>query len=236
MEEHVQDNRIPVSQEREKTLVSWSSGKDSALALYEIVQTGRYEIVALLTTVCRDIGGVSMHQVPRRLVEAQAASMGYPLEVVEFSLSDSSQAYENLLREVFRKFRRQGVASVVSGDLFLEDLRLYREQQLAQTGLKAAFPLWERDTTELAHSFMRPGFKAVITSVDTSALDISFIGRLFDDAFLEEIPLSVDPCGENGEFHTFVFDGPLFRQPIAYKMGEPETLDGRYYHAMPMPA
>jgi len=204
----------------EKVLFTWSSGKDSAMALYELQRTGEYEIVALLTTVTEDYGRVSMHGVRRMLLEEQAESVGIPLETVLIGKDASTDEYESKMRETLFRYQRQGVTSVAFGDVFLEDLRRYREENLSKIGMDGLFPIWDRDTAELARTFIDLGFKAVVTCVDSNALDKAFVGREFDDRFLADLPSTVDPCGENGEFHSFVYAGPIFRKPIAHEKGE----------------
>ncbi|MBI1743503.1 diphthine--ammonia ligase [Candidatus Acetothermia bacterium] len=220
----------------EKVLFGWSGGKDSTLALYEIQRAANYEIAALLTTVTKDYDRISMHGVRRILLEQQAASLGYSLEMVWISKQSSNEEYESQMHEALTKYRSAGVSSVVFGDLFWEEIRKYRETHLGQIGMKGIFPLWGRNTTELAHTFIDLGFKAIIVCVDSNALDGKFVGRLFDKKLLSELPSSVDPCGENGEFHSFVFDGPIFRKPILFEKGEIVLRDNRFYYCDLIPA
>jgi len=214
---------------RERILVSWSGGKDSALALYEIQKNDRYEILALLTTVTEDYDRISMHGVRRILLEQQAESMGYSLEKVFISRNASNEEYGSRMLEVLAKYLAAGVSSVVFGDVFLEDVRKYREDNLSKIGMKGIFPIWKRDTSELAQTFMDLGFKAVITCVDSNVLDKRFAGRVYDERFLSELPDTADPCGENGEFHSFVYDGPIFRERILYTTGDVVLRDNRFY-------
>ena len=204
----------------EKVLFAWSGGKDSAISLYEIQKGGKYEIVALLTTITEGYDRVSMHGVPRTLVEQQAYSLGLPIEEVFVSKASSNEEYESKMRGMLTKFKQDGVSLVVFGDVFLEWIRKYREDNLSQVGMKGIFPIWGRDTTELTRSFIALGFQAVITCIDSRVLDKRFIGRTLDEHFLAELPPNVDPGGENGEFHSFVFDGPIFKERIAYTLGE----------------
>ena len=204
----------------EKLLVSWSSGKDSALALCAVKRHGGYEIRALLTTIAEDGGRIGEHGLRRVLLERQASSCGYPLEKVFLPEDAANVQYEAALEKVFERSRAEGISSVVFGDIFLEDIRKYREKHLEKAEMKALFPLWNRDTFELATEFIDLGFRAVITSVDTRILDKGMLGRPFDRTFLSELPPGADPCGENGEFHTFVFDGPIFRESVRYTVGE----------------
>jgi uncharacterized protein (TIGR00290 family) len=215
--------------EKEKVLVCWSSGKDSALGLWEIQRARRYEVAALLSTVTSDYDRISMHGVRRELLIKQAKATGYPLEQVLITADGDNAQYEARMREVLEKYRDEGVRKVAFGDLFLEDVRRYREGNLAKVDMEAVFPLWGRPTGELAHEFIDAGFKAVITCVDSQLLDGRFVGRDFDSEFLAELPSSVDPCGENGEFHTFVYAGPIFDKEIAIKRGEVVVREGRFH-------
>jgi len=213
-----------------KVLFTWSGGKDSAMALYELQKTHSYEISALLTTITEDYDRVSMHGVRRTLLEQQAESLGLPLEKIYITKNASNKEYEAKMRDKLMDYQSRGVLSVVFGDIFLEDLRKYREENLSKIGMKGIFPIWKRDTTELAYTFIDLGFKAVITCVDSNVLDKIFVGRIFDEQFLSELPSDVDPCGENGEFHTFVYEGPIFQERILYKRGEVVFKDNRFYY------
>jgi uncharacterized protein (TIGR00290 family) len=214
----------------EKVLFTWSGGKDSVLALYELQIRQDYEVVALLTTLTEDYDRISMHGVRSLLLERQANSLGLPIEKVYISKNSSNEEYEASMTEVLQKYLTSGVSSVGFGDIFLEDLRKYREDHLSKIGMKAVFPIWKRDTTELAHEFIDLDFKAVITCVDSNVLDKIFIGRLFDEHFLSELPANVDPCGENGEFHSFVYDGPIFQKRVSYERGEINLRDNRFWY------
>lgn len=213
----------------EKVVFGWSGGKDSALALYEIQRSRQYEIVSLITTITDGYDRVSMHGVPRTLVEQQAHSLGLPLQEIFISRPSSNEEYESKMREVLTRFKQEGVASIVFGDIFLEEVRQYRENNLAKLGMKGIFPIWGRETTELTRSFIALGFQAIITCIDTRVLDKSFAGRVLDERFFAELPASVDPGGENGEFHSFVFDGPIFKERIAYTRGESVLRDSFYF-------
>ena len=213
---------------KEKVLVSWSGGKDSALALHGIEVQGDFEVAALLTTVTEEYGRVSMHGIRRILLEQQAESLGYPLEPVLVSRKASNEEWESRIQEVLEKHREQGVTAVVFGDIFLEDLRTYREENLDRVGLRGVFPLWKRETVELARDFIGLGFRAVVTCVDTEALNREFSGREYDSRFVSELPAVVDPCGENGEFHTFVYDGPVFHRRVGHTVGERVLRDNRF--------
>ena len=213
----------------EKVLFCWSGGKDSAIALYKIQKSKRCEIVALLVTINKDYDRISMHGVPRALVEQQARSLGLPIEEVFISKSSSNEEYESKMREVLTKFRQDGISSVVFGDIFLEEVRKYREDNLSKLGMEGIFPIWGEDTAELVRSFITLGFQAVVTCVDSKVLDKRFVGRTLDENFLAELPSNVDPSGENGEFHSFVFDGPIFKQRITYTLGESVLRNSFYF-------
>ena len=214
---------------KEKALLAWSGGKDSAFALYEIRKSKDYELLSLLTTITEDYDRISMHGVRRTLLEAQAESIGLPLCKVFISKNASDEEYKSRMKEAMTKFKNEGVSSVAFGDLFLEDVRRYREENLSQVGMGAIFPLWKRDTAKLAEEFIELGFKAIITCIDSKVLDRKFAGRMFDENFLSELPPNVDPCGENGEFHSFVFDGPIFRAPVRFKTGEIVLRENRFF-------
>jgi len=219
----------------EKILFTWSGGKDSALALYELQKSRQFEVAALITTLTTDYQRVSMHGVRNALLNQQVESLGLPLEMIQISKDFSNEEYEAKISAMFKLYREKGVSSVAFGDIFLEDLRTYREDSLAKAGLKGLFPLWKRDTEELALKFIELGFKAVISCVDSELLDRSFAGRVFDKKFLSELPESVDPCGENGEFHSFVFDGPIFRERISYEGGNVVLRNNRFYYCDLLP-
>ncbi len=208
-----------------KLLVSWSSGKDSAWMLH-LLRAQRVEIVGLVTTVNEAFNRVAMHGVRRVLVEAQANAAGIPLWPVALPWPCSNQQYEQIMGEVCRRAVEVGVDGMAFGDLFLQDIRQYRERQLKGTGLTPVFPLWKMPTDALAREMIAGGLRAKITCVDPKALAPSFAGRDFDLALLAELPPNIDPCGENGEFHSFVYDGPMFRKPIAVSVGETCERDG----------
>jgi uncharacterized protein (TIGR00290 family) len=213
----------------ERVIFTWSGGKDSAMALYELQMADSYEITALLTTVTEDYDRISMHGVRAALLEQQAQSLRLPLDKVYITRNASNEDYEAQMRGKLLHYHSRGINSVVFGDIFLEDLRKYREDNLAKAGMQGIFPIWKRDTAELAHTFIDLGFKAVITCLDSNVLDKRFVGRVVDEQFLCELPNSVDPCGENGEFHSFVYDGPIFRERIRYKKGRIVLRDERFY-------
>jgi uncharacterized protein (TIGR00290 family) len=210
-------------------LMSWSGGKDSCLALYELQRSRKYRVVALLTTLTRDYDRISMHGVRRVLLEQQADSLGVPLHQILITKAATNEEYESRMAEAFAKYREQGIDTVVFGDLFLEDIKTYRDQFLARYNMRGLYPVWRRDTTEFLADFIRLGFKAVITCVDGKVLDSSFAGMMIDEKFLSVLPPNVDPCGENGEFHTFVFDGPNFKQQVSFSIGERVERDGFWF-------
>ncbi len=215
---------------RRKVLFTWSGGKDSTLALYELHKSRNYDVVALLTTITEDYDRVSMHGVRRILLERQANSLGIPLEKIYITKNASNEEYEMRMRETLLKYRSKGVLSVVFGDIFLEDVRKYREENLSKIGMYGIFPLWKRDTSKLAAQFIDLGFRAIITCVDSRVLNKSFVCRPYNERFLDDLPPDVDPCGENGEFHTFVYDGPIFRRRIPFKRGKIVLRDNRFYY------
>lgn len=214
----------------EKVLVSWSGGKDCAYALHEYVHENGHEIAALLTTVTEGYDRISMHGVRRSLLRSQAESLGYPLEEVLIPQQCTDEEYGRLMGSTLEKYNNLGVRGVVFGDLFLEDVRNYREEKLAGIGMKGIFPIWGIDSVELARSFIDQGFRAIVVCVDTEALEGDYVGREYDDRFLSDLPTTVDPCGENGEFHTFVYDSPLFSRSIKFKRGEKVLREDRFYY------
>jgi uncharacterized protein (TIGR00290 family) len=217
----------------EPVIVAWSGGKDCTLALREIVRGGRYTVAALLTTVTREYERVSMHGVRRSLLRAQAASLRLPLHEVELSPRCSNEVYEAAMDAALAELRAAtpAIRGVVFGDLFLEDVRAYRERQLARAGLHGIFPLWRRDTRQLAAEFTALGYRAVVVCVDSTVLPRELAGREYDNAFVRALPAGVDSCGENGEFHTFVYDGPPFAYPVAHERGEVVVRDERFVYA-----
>jgi uncharacterized protein (TIGR00290 family) len=212
-----------------KTLLSWSGGKDSARALYEIQKGSDYGVAALLTTLTEDYDRISMHGVRRVLLERQADALGLPLQKIYIPKDATNGLYESRLRASLEEGLRGGIDTVAFGDIFLEDLKQYREKNLAQLGMKGLFPIWKRDSRELASSFIQLGFKAVVVCVDSKALEQSFVGKVIDQDFLRRLPGGVDPCGENGEFHSFVFDGPIFMGKVGYAVGETVFRDAFWF-------
>lgn len=214
----------------EKIIFAWSGGKDSAMALYELQQAHNYEILALLTTITQGYDRVSMHGVRATLLQQQAESLDLALEKIYITKDAVNEEYEAKMKERLMHYKNQGVFAVAFGDIFLEDLKKYREDNLSRIGMKGIFPIWKRDTAELANAFIGSGFKAIITCVDTKFLGKDFVGRQFDKQFLRDIPCGVDHCGENGEFHSFVYDGPVFRKKIPYEKGETVLREDRFYY------
>jgi uncharacterized protein (TIGR00290 family) len=205
---------------REPVAFCWSGGKDSALALFELRQSARYEVVALLTTLTRDFERISMHGVRRELLLRQSAAIGIPVDEVWITQGASNVEYETEMGKMLESYRDRGVGTVAFGDIFLEDLRAYREQNLARLGMQALFPIWKRDTRELIATFLARGFRSITCCIDTRRLDDSFVGREIDSQFLDDLPAGVDPCGENGEFHSYTCAGPLFDSAIHVLRGE----------------
>ncbi|WP_306589928.1 hypothetical protein [Geothrix sp. 21YS21S-4] len=211
---------------RPKALLSWSSGKDAAWALHVLRERGEVDVAALLTTTNAAFERVAMHGVREALLEAQAEAAGLPLWKVPLPWPCSNEVYEALMAEVCRRAGNEGFEVMAFGDLFLEDVRAYRMQKLEGTGLRPIFPLWGRDTAALAREMVGGGLKATLACVDPRALDPAFAGREFDAQLLADLPPEVDPCGERGEFHTFAWDGPMFRGPVALRKGETVLRDG----------
>jgi uncharacterized protein (TIGR00290 family) len=209
-----------------RTWVSWSSGKDSAWSLHVLRQDGGAEVIGLFTTVNAAFDRVAMHAVRRTLVEAQARATGLPLHVIDLPSPCPNADYERIMGGFVAKARADGVEAMAFGDLFLADIRAYRERQLAGTGIVPLFPLWGSDTHALARAMIDGGLVAHVACVDPARLDKSFAGRRFDRAFLADLPAGVDPCGENGEFHTCVSDGPMFNTPVAVRPGDVAERDG----------
>lgn len=205
---------------KEKIIFNWSSGKDSALALYKLLQSGQDEVMCLLTTINEQYQRISMHGVRVDLLEAQAASIGLPLIKMQMPEMPTMENYEKTMKATLTGLIDQGATASAFGDIFLEDLRQYRETKLREVNLKAIFPLWQIPTDQLIRQFIELGFKTIVTCVNEKYLDKSFAGRIIDHEFLNDLPTNVDPCGENGEFHTFVFDGPLFKEQVPFEKGE----------------
>jgi uncharacterized protein (TIGR00290 family) len=203
-----------------KAIFNWSSGKDSAFALYKILQENQFEISSLLTSINKEFQRISMHGVRVSLLEKQAESLGFPLIKMELPKEPTMEEYREIMSKTMNEIKTNGVTHSVFGDIFLEDLRKYREDQLESVGIKGIFPLWKINTANLIHDFLDLGFKTIVTCVNETYLDKSFAGRIIDKNFINDLPVNVDPCGENGEFHTFTFDGPIFKNPIDFEIGE----------------
>lgn len=202
-----------------KAFLNWSGGKDSALCLYKARKEG-VRIDALVTTVNRGTDRISMHGVPRRLLELQAAALHLPLYTIDLPETPGMKEYEEAISRMNARLKSKGFSHAVSGDLFLEDLRAYRENLYAKDGLQCLFPLWKNDTNGLVNSFLSLAFKAIIVCVNNSYLDKNFCGRLLDASFINDLPVNVDVCGENGEYHSFVYDGPIFSKQVVFTKGE----------------
>jgi len=220
---------------KEKIVVSWSGGKDSAYALFEIQQSEKYEIEALFTMITSEYDRISIHGVRRELLEQQRQALGLPLEKVFINKDVSNEEYEKELIKALSKYSDQGVSAIIFGDIALEDVRIFREELSAKVGLKALFPLWQKDTKELAESFINLGFKAVITMVSSNVLGKEYAGREYSKDFLQDIRDKSDLCGENGEFHSFVYDGPNFKNPIPFAKGEIVLRDNRFWYCDLLP-
>jgi uncharacterized protein (TIGR00290 family) len=203
-----------------KAYFNWSSGKDATLAFYYILQEKEYEVTQLVTTVNKDFERVSMHGLRESLLDAQVARLQLPLQKIYFPAQVSMSDYDKTMRNAMTQLVAQDFQYGIFGDIFLEDLRAYREEKLQEVGITGVFPLWKKDTKALLKEFIALGFKAITVCVNAKLLDKSFVGRVLDEAFLDDLPDNVDPCGENGEFHTFVFDGPIFSSPIEFTLGE----------------
>jgi len=215
---------------KEKVLFSWSGGKDSAMALYELLRSGRYKVVSLLTTVSKQYERISHHGVRVELLEQQAAALGIRLHKLYLPYPNCSNAdYEAAMKKVMLEYKNSSVLTVAFGDIFLQDLREYRQRNLAKVGMQGVFPIWHRDTTELVQTFIALGFKAYLTCVDSEKLGQEFAGRPIDAGLIRDLPEGVDPCGENGEFHSYVYDGPIFRRPVRVSVGEVVLRDVRYF-------
>jgi uncharacterized protein (TIGR00290 family) len=217
--------RIPV-------LMSWSGGKDSALALYELLRSAEWEVVGLLTSVADQYRRVSHHGVREELLDEQAEALGLPLDKLRLTFRDgpcTNEMYERLVGDKLAEYVARGVRHVAHGDLFLADLRAYRERNLAKLDMTGVFPIWGRDTRKLVEDFQDWGFRSVLCCVEGSKLDASFVGRQIDRRLLADLPPDVDPAGENGEYHSFVYAGPIFERSLAIELGEVVTRDNRHY-------
>jgi uncharacterized protein (TIGR00290 family) len=203
-----------------KAFFNWSGGKDSALALFYAQKADEYSVQRLLTNVNGKHRRISMHGVREELLELQADAIGLPLKKNILPEQPSMNEYENKMNDLLKDLQQEEFTHSIFGDIFLEDLKKYREEQLSKLGINAVFPLWKRDTTELLHEFIDLGFKTILVCVKAEVLPHDFAGRIIDRDFLKDLPSNVDACGENGEFHSFVFDGPIFKKPVDIKIGE----------------
>lgn len=213
----------------EPVLFCWSGGKDSCMALHELRRDSQFEIAALLTTVTETYDRISMHGVRRVLLERQVASLGLPLDIVSIPPACPNTKYEARMEATLAKWRARGIRRVAFGDIFLQDLREYRERNLARVEMEAIFPVWLRPTDKLVRDFIGLGFRAVTVCVDPRKLAGEFVGREIDEDFVAELPAGVDPCGENGEFHSFVYGGPEFAEPIQFEIGEKVLREGFWF-------
>jgi uncharacterized protein (TIGR00290 family) len=223
MKREVGNVKLPV-------VMSYSGGKDSSYALYTLQQDPNWSVVRLLSTGTREYQRNSMHGVRMELLYRQSESIGLPLDVVWMDANVGGKGYESAMKTVLNRYKSEGIAHVGFGDLYLEDVRQYREQMNSTAGIQSLFPVWGAPTKEFARSFIRVGFKAIVVCVDTTQLDASFCGREFDESLLMDLPEGVDWCAENGEFHTFCYDGPLFKEPISFAKGETVLRDERFYY------
>lgn len=203
-----------------KAIFNWSSGKDSALALYKILKEEKFEVTSLLTSINKEFQRISMHGVHVSLLEKQAESLGFPLIKMELPKEPSMEEYREIMGRTMTEIQSQGITHSIFGDIFLEDLKKYREDQLRSIGMEGVFPLWKINTTDLIREFLDLGFKTIVVCVNETYLDKSFAGRIIDEDFIKDLPENVDVCGENGEFHTFTFNGPIFKNPIEFEIGE----------------
>jgi uncharacterized protein (TIGR00290 family) len=214
---------------RAKALISWSSGKDSAFALYEVLRAGEIEVVGALTTVTETFGRVSVHGVRQEILQAQLEAAGLPPRIVPIPYPCPNEIYEARIGEAVMQAVRDGITHIIFGDLFLEDIRAYREQKLAGTGIAPLFPLWRRPTLALAHDMIASGLEAYVATVDLKKMPAEFAGRKFDARLLTDLPDGIDPCGENGEFHSCVVAGPMFSRRLPVMPGERVERDGYAY-------
>ena len=203
-----------------RSYLNWSSGKDSALALYYVNKQDNYKIEKLLTTLNADVDRISMHGVRRELLLQQAEKLQLPLQIIELNADTSMKDYNSKMHSATEILKQENFTHSVFGDIFLEDLKTYREDQLEKVGLKAIFPLWKKNTKDLITEFIELGFKAIVVCTNSKYLPDSFCGRMIDHQFVKDLPENVDPCGENGEFHTFVFNGPIFQSEVQFEIGE----------------
>jgi uncharacterized protein (TIGR00290 family) len=213
---------------KEQVLLSWSGGKDSSMAAYQLLASQKYEIAALVTTVTEEFDRISMHGVRRELLLRQAESLDIPLHMIMIPKDCPNEIYEARMRKALDQFKDHGIRKIAFGDLFLESVKQYRDERLAQAGMTGLYPIWMRDTDELVRTFIGLGFRALLSCVDTHAIDAAFAGREIDQNLLRDLPDSADPCGEYGEYHSFVYSGPIFQTSIACRPGERVLRDARF--------
>jgi uncharacterized protein (TIGR00290 family) len=213
-------------------VMSWSGGKDSSFALYELLRSDDFEVVELMTSVAEEFHRISHHGVRETLLDDQAAAIGLPLRKVYLPSGKlgacTNEVYEEIMGGVMASYKARGILTVAFGDLFLEDLRAWRENNLAKAGMHGVFPIWKRETTKFARELIAMGFRAYLSCVE-GKVGPGFVGRAFDESLLADLPAGIDPCGENGEFHSFVYDGPILQKPVSVQVGEIVVRDGRYY-------
>lgn len=205
---------------KHKTYFNWSSGKDSALALYHVLQDENYVVEELITNINSHYNRVSMHGLRKELLIAQTNAITIKSSLIELPEMPSMEVYEQIMLKTVNRLKNEGFTHSAFGDIFLEDLKVYREEQLDKQGFKAVFPLWKRDTKTLLNEFLDLGFKTIVVCAHSKYFNANFVGTIIDKHFIDNLPIDVDPCGENGEFHTFCFDGPIFKNPIAFTIGE----------------
>lgn len=209
-----------IQSQKYKAFLNWSSGKDASMALYQVQKEQQFTVKKLLTTINQEYKRVSMHGLHHSLLEAQAKATGIPLDIIELEENVTMESYNKAMSQKLRKLREEGLNYSIFGDIFLEDLRTYREEQLQKEDIKGVFPLWKQDSKQLIRDFIEDGFEAIIITCNAQILPKSFCGRIIDKSFLEDLPPHVDACGENGEFHTFCFNGPIFDKKINFEKGE----------------
>ena len=215
----------------QKVMVSWSGGKDSALALHKVMKDPNYEVCGIFSTTSEESGRLPVHEVKNQLLQKQSNAIGIPLTIIPIPLHASNEMYEQCLGTFFRQWQEKGVDMIVYADLFLEDIKSYRDQLLDQYKMKGYYPLWGTASREVGNMFIFEGFQALVTTIDREKLGEEWVGKIYDFSFLKELPEPIDPCGENGEFHTFVYDGPTFTWPLSLKTGRRfSTLGERFIH------
>ena len=215
---------------KEQLYLSWSGGKDSALALFELSQSEKYEVAGLLTAITKEYERISMHGVRVSLLEQQAGALDLPLKKIFITKNATNDEYDSAMAKACDEIKKEGITSVAFGDIFLEDLKLYREKNLAKVGMQAVFPLWKIPTKELVEEFLSNNFQAITVTCDPRKLSEHYVGRRMDKDFFDSLPADVDPCGENGEYHSFVYNSPNFSSMIPIKIGEKVLRDGFWFY------